>query len=141
MKKPDELVVEIERSILGKAILFSVIAHVVLMGVTSIQLFADWGTYGFHSPSYINAEKARIRRAEEDAQRKAAAAEKAKQEAEAAEAKKKAAATNQTAQAGAPAAKEKGTVAAAEVQQKTPPEVQPLPPKKEFQYGEDLSLD
>ena len=22
-----------------------------------------------------------------------------------------------------------------------PPEVQPLPPKKEFQYGDDLSLD
>ena len=41
----------------------------------------------------------------------------------------------------------KQTVAAEEAaaakasEEKTPPEVQPLPPKKEFQYGDDLTLD
>ena len=31
--------------------------------------------------------------------------------------------------------------AAEEKEKKTPPEVEPLPPKKEFQYGDDLTLD
>lgn len=146
MKKPDELVVEIEKSIMPKAMTISLIGHLVLMVVTSIGLFCDWGTYGFHSPSYINAEKARLARAEEDAKRKEAAAEKAKKEAAAAEAKKQAAATNVAAKASAPAkgteaTAAKPTVATEGASVKIPPEVEPLPPKAEFKYGEDLSLD
>ena len=65
------------------------------------------------------------------------AAEKAQKEAAAAEEARKIAATNKV-QSSSSAA-----VSAGEVTKdgKTPPEVQPLPPKKEFEYGDDLSLD
>lgn len=144
MKKPDELIAQIDRSIFAKALVVSVLAHAALMGATSVSLFQDWMTYGVHAPSYINAEKTRARREAEEAQRREATLEKARAEAAAAEAAKAAAATNQAAQAAAPA---QPTVAAAEAAaaeadaKKTPPEVEPLPPKKEFRYGEDLTLD
>lgn len=143
MKKPDELVAEIDRSILAKALVASIAAHAILMGATSIGLFQDWAHYGVHSPSYINAQKTRERRDAEELQRQQAALEKAKKEAAEAEARKQAAATNKTAQASAPA-KAADTVAAEEAKEaekKTPPEVQPLPPKTEFKYGDDLTLD
>lgn len=141
MKKPDELIANIDRSIFAKALVMSVIAHAALMGATSVSLFQDWMRYGFHSPSYINAEKTRERREAEETRRREATAEKANAEAEA---KKAAGETNQVAAAVEPA---KQTVAAEEAaaakasEEKTPPEVEPLPPKKEFQYGDDLTLD
>ncbi len=144
MKKPDELIANIDRSIFAKALVMSVIAHAALMGATSVSLFQDWMRYGFHSPSYINAEKTRERREAEETRRREATAEKAKSEAAEAEAKKAAGETNQVAAAVEPA---KQTVAAEEAaaakasEEKTPPEVEPLPPKKEFQYGDDLTLD
>lgn len=143
MKKPDELIANIDRSIFAKALVMSVIAHAALMGATSVSLFQDWMRYGFHSPSYINAEKTRERREAEETRRREATAEKAKSEA--AEAKK--AAPGQTDQAAPAAEPAKQTVAveeaaaAEEKEKKTPPEVEPLPPKKEFQYGDDLTLD
>ena len=141
MRKPDELVAQIDRSIFAKALVISIVAHAALMGATSVSLFQDWMRYGFHSPSYINAEKTRERREAEETRRREATAEKANAEAEA---KKAAGETNQVAAAAEPA---KQTVAAEEAaaakasEEKTPPEVQPLPPKKEFQYGDDLTLD
>ena len=143
MKKPDELIANIDRSIFAKALVMSVIAHADLMGATSVSLFQDWMRYGFHSPSYINAEKTRERREAEETRRREATAEKAKSEA--AEAKKTA--PGQTDQAAPAAEPAKQTVAveeaaaAEEKEKKTPPEVEPLPPKKEFQYGDDLTLD
>ena len=128
MKKPDELIANIDRSIFAKALVMSVIAHAALMG-----------------PSYINAEKTRERREAEETRRREATAEKAKSEAAEAEAKK--AAPGQTDQAAPAAEPAKQTVAveeaaaAEEKEKKTPPEVEPLPPKKEFQYGDDLTLD
>ena len=148
MKKPDMLLTEIERSIFVKALVISVIAHAVLLGGTSFSLFADWGKYGVHSPSYINAQKSRENKEAEDARRKAAAEEKAAEESKkaaeekkGAEAPKAAAETNKApaeAKAGVAAAKE---APAAEDGKVTPPEIEPLPPKKEFQLGDDLSLD
>ncbi len=141
MRKPEELVARIDRSIFAKALVISIVAHAALMGATSVSLFQDWMRYGFHSPSYINAEKTRERREAEETRRREATAEKANAEAEA---KKAAGETNQVAAAVEPA---KQTVAAEEAaaakasEEKTPPEVQPLPPKKEFQYGDDLTLD
>ena len=141
MRKPEELVARIDRSIFAKALVISIVAHAALMGATSVSLFQDWMRYGFHSPSYINAEKTRERREAEETSRREATAEKANAEAEA---KKAAGETNQVAAAVEPA---KQTVAAEEAaaakasEEKTPPEVQPLPPKKEFQYGDDLTLD
>ena len=143
MKKPDELIANIDRSIFAKALVMSVIAHAALMGATSVSLFQDWMRYGFHSPSYINAEKTGERREAEETRRREATAEKAKSEA--AEAKKTA--PGQTDQAAPAAEPAKQTVAveeaaaAEEKEKKTPPEVEPLPPKKEFQYGDDLTLD
>ena len=67
---PDDLLVGIGKSIMGKALLYSIIGHFVFTGLTSISLFKDWaytetvkqgdGTetvmrpYFLRSPSYIN---------------------------------------------------------------------------------------
>lgn len=112
MKKPEELVAGIERSIFGRALLVSILAHAVLLGGTSLQLYTDWAKYGVHSPSYINSLKTQERKEAETATRKAAAEEAAA----------KAAATE-------------------DGEQKTPPEEEPLPPKEDFEYGKDLSFD
>ena len=146
MKTPDELVVGIERSIFGRALMISVIVHVVLIGGTSMSLYKDWQKYGFHAPSYINAVKTQENREAEEARRKAAAEEKAAKEAAKAEEMKAFAATNGVKKAGAKSAAagaKAATPAAAveEAKDKTPPELEPLPPKKDFEYGEDLSLD
>jgi len=141
MKKPEELVAGIERSILGRALLGSFIAHAVLLGGTSSKLYEDWAKYGVHAPSYINSLKIQERKEAESATRKAAAEEKAKEEA----AKAAAAETNKTAQAAVQTnktAREAAPMkAAVDGDQKTPPEEEPLPPKKDFEYGEDLSID
>ena len=71
MKKPDMLLTEIERSIFAKALVISIIAHIVLLASTSTSLFADWVKYGVHSPSYINAIKSKENKEAEDARRKA----------------------------------------------------------------------
>ena len=145
MKTPDELVVGIERSIFGRALLISVIVHVVLIGGTSMSLYKDWQKYGFHAPSYINAVKTQENREAEEARRKAAAEEKAAKEAAKAEEMKAFAATNGVKKAGAKSAaagaKAAAPAAVEEAKDKTPPELEPLPPKKDFEYGEDLSLD
>lgn len=145
MKKPDMLLTDIERSIFAKALVISIIAHAALLGGTSFSLFADWGKYGVHSPSYINAQKSKENKEAEAERRKAAAEEKAAEEAKKAEAEK-AAAPAKDAKAAATNAAPSATPAtaatpAAEDGKVTPPEVEPLPPKKEFQLGDDLSLD
>lgn len=139
MKKPDMLLTDIERSIFAKALVISIIAHAALLGGTSFSLFADWGKYGVHSPSYINAQKSKENKEAEAERRKAAAEEKAAEEAKKAEAEKTAApAATNAANAATPAT---AATPAAEDGKVTPPEVEPLPPKKEFQLGDDLSLD
>lgn len=147
MKKPDMLLTDIERSIFAKALVISIIAHAALLGGTSFSLFADWGKYGVHSPSYINAQKSKENKEAEAERRKAAAEEKAAEEAKKAAAPAKD--TAKDAKAAAPAATNAANAAtpataatpAAEDGKVTPPEVEPLPPKKEFQLGDDLSLD
>lgn len=139
---PDGLLVEIGRSVMPKAIAISVAVHVVLAVLTSFSLFADWADWGFHAPATINQMKAKAAREAEEEKRKADAEEKArKAAAEAAAAAK----TNAAAKASAPAAKDasaaKDAPAAKDAKAVTPPEVKPLPPKSNFEYGEDLSLD
>lgn len=136
MNKPETLLVELERSIFTKALVISVVAHVLVLGLTSFSLFADWGKYGVHSPSYINAQKTKENKEIEAANRKKAAEEKAAAEA----AKAAAEATNKTAKASAAAKGGTPAVGAGE-EKKTPPDVEPLPPKKDFELGDDLSLD
>ncbi len=135
LSKSDSLLVNIGRSIVFKATVISIILHAVLMGGTSIGLFKDWQVYGIKSPSQINAIRTAERKEAEEKKRKAAAAEKAKKEAAAAEEARNIAATNKVQSA---AAAQTGELTK---DGKKPPEVQPLPPKKEFEYGDDLSLD
>lgn len=140
MKKPDMLLTEIERSIFVKALVISIIAHVLLLAATSFPLFADWSRYGVHSPSYINAQKAKENKEAEAARRKKEIEEKA----EAASSEKSGEAAKADAKGAAPAAKPadgKAEAAAAKDEPVTPPELEPLPPKKEFQLGDDLTLD
>ena len=136
-KRPDDLLVEIGRSIMNKALVWSIIGHFVFTVLTSIPLFVDWTHYGIKSPSAINAIRTEENRKLEEENRKKKAMEKAEEAKAAAEAAK----TNSISKTvGA-------TTNAAEKVQKpddgkiTPPEVQALPPKKEFEYGDDLSLD
>ena len=153
LKRPDDLLEGIGRSIMAKAIVYSIIGHFIFTIVTSVSLFRDWTIYGVKSPSAINQIRAEERRKADEEARKKKLAERA-------EAAKKAAETNQTAQASAATTNAQGQVTgtaaatnapAAKVGSAQPqvgadgkiipPEVQPLPPKKDFQYGDDLSLD
>lgn len=142
---PDDLLAGIGQSIMGKAIVYSLIGHIVFTVATSVPLFKDWTIYGIKSPSAINAIRTEENRQKEEAERRRKAEEKAAAEAKAeAEAKEKAAAeaAKKGTAATAPATSAASDPAVAEGDGKiVPPEVQPLPPKKEFTYGEDLSLD
>lgn len=150
MARPDELLTDIERSVFGRALIVSIILHAVLIGATSISLFKDWTEYGVHSPSWINAEKTKARKEAEETRRREEAEKKAAAE-EAKAAEMRASASNETAKASAKAAEPAQAASAGEGKSdaakdeakdtKTPPEIKPLPPKKGFEYGEDLSLD
>jgi len=138
-REPDELLAEVRRSILGFALLLSAAIHLVLIGGTSFGLYRDWGKYGlsspemgFHTPSKMNLIKNRLQREADDAARKKAAEERAAAAA--------AAATNAPA-ATATAAAATATNTATPAGTIKTPEVQPLPPKSDFSFGEDLKLD
>ena len=159
VKHPDDLLEGLGRSIMTKALVYSIIGHVVVTAATSIPLFKDWTVYGIKAPTTINAIRTEENRKREEEERRQKAAAKAEAEAKAqAEAAAKAAeeskgkgkakpaaanASGAATAAAAPAAGGQGEAAAAagESGEKKPPEVQPLPPKRDFEYGEDLSLD
>jgi hypothetical protein len=44
-RDPDELLVEVRRSIMGFAVVVSTIIHLVVIGFTSFGLYRDWGEY------------------------------------------------------------------------------------------------
>ena len=136
-REPDDLLIEVRRSILGLALALSALIHVVLIGGTSFSLYRDWAKYGlssdergFHTPSDINLIKAQEQRAADDAARKAASERKATEAAAFA-------ATNAPAATATVAAPGGTTTNAGAIK---PPEVQPLPPKSEFTFGDDLVL-
>lgn len=138
--EPDDLLAGIRHSILGLAIVISTVVHLILIGVTSFGLYRDWGEfglhsaeYGFHTPSVMNQIKTARQRAADDEARRVAAEEKAA----AAAAVAAAAANNATAGTAEAAAGNTNTLDAAPV---TPPELEPLPPKADFNFGEDLQL-
>ena len=156
VKHPDDLLENLGRSIMFKAMVWSIIGHVVFTAATSVPLFKDWTVYGIKAPTTINAIRTEENRKKEEEARRAKAAAKAEAEAKAqAEAAAKAAEEAKKAPKGAAAAKpadgaaaQPGAAQGAAAQAaegeggaKKPPEVQPLPPKKEFEYGDDLSLD
>lgn len=143
MKKADFLLDGLEKtSDMKRALFLSLVAHLVLAVATSVPLFVDWCRWGLHTPSTINRLKIEDRNAREAAERKAALEAKVA-EANGAGASRPAAGAQQPAAGKADAAgKTDAAPTAKEGQpQKTPPEVQPLPPKSEFELGDDLLLD
>ena len=158
---PDALLENIGKSIMFKAMVISIIGHIVFTGATSISLWQDWAytrevktdkgevtierPYLLKAPGTINAMKGAEKKAADEAKRKAEAAAKAEAEAKAAAEKREAEAKEKD-QAAATAAKPADGAAAPQATtdekgEKKPPEVQPLPPKKDFELGDDLSLD
>ena len=87
---PDDLLVNIGKSIMFKAMVLSILGHVIFTGATSISLWQDWASdwerFGLKAPGTINAIKGEDRKIAEEKKRKEEAAAKA--EAEAKEAKR-----------------------------------------------------
>ena len=137
IKRPDDLLVEIGRSIMNKALVWSIIGHFVFTVLTSIPPFVDWTHYGVKSPSAINAIRTEENRKAEEEARKKKAMEKAEQAKAAAEAAK----TNTITKASGTATNATDKVQKADDGKITPPEVEARPPKKEVEDGDDLSLD
>jgi hypothetical protein len=77
---PEALMQEVRQSRMTRTILISLAAHILLVGLTSFGLFADWARYGIMMPYQIKAEKTARAEAEqklkakEDADKKEAAA-------------------------------------------------------------------
>ena len=132
-KNPDDLLTEINKSIMGKGIAIAVVVTAVVVFGTSFGLYKDWAKYGVKTPSAIKAEKKAEQveavKARRDAEIKRKAEEAAAVASNAVPAT--ASAPAKAAQAAAPAGS-----ASEEAAAKKPPEVEPLPPAS----GE-ISLD
>lgn len=133
-KNPDDLLLEINKSILGKGIAIAVILTAIVVFGTSFGLYKDWAKYGVKAPSAIKAEKKAEQVEAEKARREAEIKRKAEEAAAiasnsvpaTASAPAKAAATDKP----APASNADASSA------KKPPEIEPLPPA-----SGDISLD
>ena len=110
-KDPDDLLKDMNHSIMIKGLIIATTIHAVIILGTSFGLYSDWNnpTYRelnnnrnlfFAAPSTINQLKQKERRLAEEVDRAAAAAERAAEQ----EAKAQAAATNKTSTARQPAA-------------------------------------
>jgi len=129
-KDPDDLLQNINQSIMIKGLLIATAIHAVIILGTSFGLYRDWGTYGFlATPSTINNEKQKAKRAAEEAERQAMAAQKAAER----EADAKIAATNKTSTATSVGAT---APTSTDVDQQSTPsqnlDNETLPPAKEF---------
>lgn len=136
MKKADFLLDGLEKtSDMKRAMVMSIVVHLAIAVVTSVPLFVDWCRWGLHTPSTINRLKIEERTEREAAERKAAL------EAKVAEANGAGAQAQQSAAKPEAAKPDAAPAEKAAKEQKTPPEVQPLPPKSEFELGDDLLMD
>ncbi len=126
---PDDLLKNINKSILTKGIIVALIVHAAIVFGTSFGLYRDWAEYGVKKPSTIKQEKkqkqveAEKARREEEIKRKAEEAAIAASNAAPvkATAETKAAAAQSKAGEGAKGAEGDGAA-------KKPPEIEPLPP-------------
>ncbi len=127
LREADALLVNINRSIFTRALLFSTVVHIGFLALSSFSLYKDWATYGmfsdkrgFHTPSEIKSIRREQAKDAEDAERtKRMEARLAEQRAQASLADANATPTPDPAAAAtaAPAAE---------------PTVEPLPPKPGF---------
>lgn len=123
---PDLLLDNSNRSIMGAALIASLAIHVVLIFGTAFQLYADWHAYGMHTPATLKLLKK----------------EKAEEERNAARGTPPPAATGDTV-----ATEPTETTPQKKVPDEKPadtpptaPELDPLPPKSDFTFGDDFSL-
>lgn len=133
-KNPDELLVDINKSIMPKGIAIALGLTAIVVFGTSFGLYKDWAKYGIKTPSAIKAEKKAEQVEAEKARREAEIQRKAA-EAAAMASNAVPAAASASAKAAAPAASSTGPASDA-ASAKKPPEIEPLPPAS----GE-ISLD
>ena len=90
VKEPDELMSDIRKSIMAKTLIVAIIAHTIVVGLTSFGLYAKWSRYGIAMPNTINkiienekreAEQERVRaeRAQREERQRQEAAERLEQ--------------------------------------------------------------
>lgn len=123
---PDDLLKNINKSILTKGIIIALIAHAIIVFGTSFGLYKDWGTYGIKAPSTIKNLKKQEQVEKAKAEREAAIARKAADAAAVASnavpVKASSKVETKAADASTPP---KGSASASKVK---PPEIEPLPP-------------
>ena len=127
---PDELLRNIDKSILAKGIIIAVIVHAIVLFGTSLGLYKDWVAYRDKEPVGLFKKPSTIKNIKKQEQLEA---EKARREAEIqrkAEDAAMAASNAAPASAEAKAAPPAGSASAAAEAEgaKKPPEVEPLPP-------------
>ena len=129
-RDPDDLLKDINRSIMFKGLVIAFTIHAVLILGTSFGLYREWGTYGFlATPSTINNEKQKAKRAEEEAARQAAIKQRAE---DAAAAQAAAAASGATKAPATPTPPQGNAPSDSSPDTKEPAETPPLPPKRTF---------
>lgn len=122
---PDVLLEATSRSTMGTALLLSLAIHACVVFGTSFGLYREWKAYGLHSPSTIKQIK------KEQAEQVREVARRQEAEKRAAVAEEDAGKTQKPSASPADPNAEKPPVA---------PELEPLPPKSEFQLGEDFDI-
>lgn len=71
IKTPLQIMSPVSRSHLARSLLLSFVAHVLLIGLTSFGLYADWMRFGMRMPQELKRLKKQAAIAELDAQREA----------------------------------------------------------------------
>lgn len=114
-----------------KSLVIAAVGHIVFAGVTSFSLYADWAKYGMFRDGYgllSPSEMKLIAKEDAKAAEKKAQEEMLAKDLEEQRKKAKLAMENEENQEEAAATPEAETASG----DPTPPEVEPLPPKKEF---------
>lgn len=125
----DDLLKDINKSILTKGIIVALVVHAILIFGTSFGLYKDWAKYGVKKPSTIKEEKKQEQVALDKARREEEIQKKAAEAAATASNAVPAKASAATGKADAKADKSDTTV--------KPPEIEPMKPAS----TDSLSLD
>jgi hypothetical protein len=129
--QPEELLKAADAPPLGKAVLVSVVAHLLVLGLTSFPLYRDWARYGVRTPAALRELK-KAERLEADKLKREAEL-KARQEKEQAEAEAREAGAGEAGDAA-------DTPPAADATAGSAPrgEIDPADPVRSFELNEDI---